>query len=75
MADDDIIAELDKLKAEKVVSEKTVQIYLSQVRDYVPPVSPLTPHSTKSWSKTQLTLLGVGIVLLSLIVGVLIVHK
>lgn len=75
MADDEIIAELDKLKAEKVVSEKTAQIYLSQVRDFVPPASPLTPHGTKSWSKAQLSMLGVGIVLLSLIVGVLIVHK
>ncbi|MEI8066331.1 MAG: hypothetical protein WCH42_03245 [Actinomycetes bacterium] len=75
MADDDIIAELDKLKAEKVISEKTAQIYLSQVRDYVPPVSPLTPHATKSWSRTQLTMLGIGIVALALVVGVLLVHK
>lgn len=75
MAEDEIIAELDKLKAEKIVSEKTAQIYLSQVRDYVPPSSPLTPHGTKSWSKPQLAALGVGIVLLALVVGVLIVHK
>ena len=75
MAEDDIIAELDKLKAEKVVSEKTAQIYLSQVRDYVPASEPVIPPASKSWSKGQLTALGIGIVLLSLVVGVLIVHK
>jgi len=75
MADDDIIAELDKLKAQKVVSEKTAQIYLSQVRDFAAQEVQQMSETPKSWSKGRLTMLGIGIVLLSLAVGVLIVHK
>jgi hypothetical protein len=78
MANDDLRAELERLKKDNVVGELTAQIYLDQVDAYVPEkVEPVAPAKIvkSTWSKPRLALLGVTLLVAGVLVGTLITTK
>ncbi|MEI6216474.1 MAG: hypothetical protein WCP64_04300 [Actinomycetes bacterium] len=78
MTNDDLRAELERLKKDNVVGEMTAQIYLDQVDAYVPEkVEPAvaTKVVKSTWSKPRLALLGVTLLVAGVLVGTLITTK